>query len=264
MQEYLDFAIEIAKYAGVVIKDNFLNDSNSIEYKIDRTPVTIADKKINSYLIEKVKEKYKEHSVDGEEEKYLSNSKYVWVCDPIDGTSMYTRGIMVSVFSLALVFDGVPIVGVVYDPYLDKMYTAIKGNGAYCNDKKIHVNSKKYGEIGLSIDWCMWNNAKYDTIKLAEILREKSKMCQLGSTAHAAMLVAEGKISAEIFPGTDHGHCDIAASKLIVEEAGGKVTDFFGNDQRYDQEINGAILTNGIIHDDIIKVNKKIYKKSVN
>ena len=51
MQEYLDFAIEIAKYAGVVIKDNFLNDSNSIEYKIDRTPVTIADKKINSYLI---------------------------------------------------------------------------------------------------------------------------------------------------------------------------------------------------------------------
>ena len=193
MQEYLDFAIEIAKYAGVVIKDNFLNDNNSIEYKEDRTPVTIADKCINDYLIKRVKEKYPEHSVDGEEEKYLNSSKYVWVCDPIDGTSMYTRGIMVSVFSLALVFDGVPIVGVVYDPYLDKMYTAIKGNGAYCNNKKIHVNSKKFGELGLSIDWCMWNNAKYDTIELAKILRKNSKMCQVGSTAHAAMLVAEGK-----------------------------------------------------------------------
>ena len=129
MQEYLDFAIEIAKYAGVVIKDNFLNDNNSIEYKEDRTPVTIADKCINDYLIKRVKEKYPEHSVDGEEEKYLNSSKYVWVCDPIDGTSMYTRGIMVSVFSLALVFDGVPIVGVVYDPYQDKMYTAIKDSG---------------------------------------------------------------------------------------------------------------------------------------
>ena len=106
----------------------------------------------------------------------------------------------------------------------------------------------------------MWNNAKYDTIELAKILRKNSKMCQVGSTAHAAMLVAEGKISGEIFPGSEHGHCDIAASKLIVEEAGGKVTDFFGNDQRYDQGINGVILTNGIIHDDIIKVNKKIYK----
>lgn len=264
MKEYLDFAKGIAKYAGCVMKENFLNDLNNIEYKSDRTPVTDADKKINNYLISEVKKKYPNHSVDGEEEKYINDSNYVWVCDPIDGTSMYTRGVPVSVFSLALVIDGMPTVAVVYDPYLDKMYTAIKGEGAYCNDKRIHVNNKKYGELGLSIDWCMWNKAKYDTVELVKIMREKAKMCQLGSTAHASMLVAEGKISGEIFPGTTHGHCDIAASKLIVEEAGGKVTSFMGIDQRYDQGIDGAILTNGIIHDDIIKIIKKVYKKSVN
>ena len=74
------------------------------------------------------------------------------------------------------------------------------------------------------------------------------------------MLVARGVISAEIFPGTEHGHCDIAASKLIVEEAGGTVTDFNGDVQRYDRSINGAILTNGVIHKKLIKIIKDIYK----
>ena len=260
MQEYLEFAIDIAHYAGKIMKDNFSSEKNKIEFKEDRTPVTMADKKINNYLIEKVKEKYPNHSVDGEEEKYINDSKYVWVCDPIDGTSMYTRGVPVSVFSLALVIDGVPYVGVVYDPYLDKMYTAIKGEGAYCNNKRIYVNKKKYGELGLSIDCCMWNRAKYDTLDLIKVIRTSAKTCQIGSTAHASMLVAEGKISGEIFPGTVHGNCDIAASKLIVEEAGGIVTSFMGEDQRYDRPIDGAILTNGIIHDDIIKIIRKVYK----
>ena len=267
-EEYLEFAKDIAKYAGKIMKDYFYNKNINIIFKNDKTPVTEADKMINNYLIDKVKEKYSNHSVDGEEEKYLINSKYVWVCDPIDGTSMFTYHIPVSVFSLALVFDGQPIIGVVYDPFLDEMYTAIKGNGAYCNDKKISVNNKKFGELGCAIDYCTWYSAKYDTLKIAEEIRKDVHISQIGTVAHGCMMVATGRISGEIFPGIDHGHCDMAASKLIVEEAGGKVTNFHNQEQRYDRDIDGAIITNGVIHEDLIRIidncvfiNKKLIKK---
>ena len=112
MEEYLEFAKHVAFYAGELMKKYFDSDKE-IEYKEDRTPVTMIDKKINHYLIEQVKLNYPYHDVDGEEEKLKNGNDFVWVCDPIDGTSMYTRGIPVSVFSLALTYNGEPIVGVV-------------------------------------------------------------------------------------------------------------------------------------------------------
>ena len=261
MNEYLEFAKEIAYYAGDMMKTYFYKPDKGIIFKKDRTPVTEADQKINNYLIKKVKEKYPNHGIDGEEEKQSNNNQYIWVCDPIDGTSMFTNHIPVAVFSLALVKDGKPIIGVVYDPFLDEIYTAIKGKGAFCNDKQIHVNTLEYGKLGSSIDYDFWNNAKYDVLKLIKELSKDFRTSSIGSVAHASMLVASGKISASIFPGTDHGHCDIAASKLIVEEAGGKVTDFYGNDQRYDQNIHGAILTNRVIHDKLIDIINKTFKE---
>ena len=93
MEEYLEFAKEIAKEAKKIMKKYFNTKlSNGATYKGDKTIVTIADKEINSYLIEKVKEKYPNHSVDGEEEVF-GKSDYVWVCDPIDGTAMFARNI---------------------------------------------------------------------------------------------------------------------------------------------------------------------------
>ena len=136
-KEYLNFAKEMCSEAGKVMKKYFYQD-NGASYKGDKTIVTLADKEINHILIEKVKEKFPDHSVDGEEEKF-GKSKFVWVCDPVDGTAMYARHIPVAVFSLALVVDGVPEVGVVYDPFLDKLYSAVKGEGAYCNDEPITV-----------------------------------------------------------------------------------------------------------------------------
>lgn len=261
-KEYLEFAKGIAYYAGKIMKQYFFNENMNIEYKDDRTPVTKADKLINDYLIKQVKEKYPNHGVDGEEAKKITDNKYIWVCDPIDGTSMFTRHIPVSVFSLALVLDGQPIIGVVYDPFLDEMYTAIKDKGAFCNEKPISVNKLKYGEIGSTIDYYTWNKAKYDTLEIIKQIRGDFKISQLGSVAHASMLVANGKISGVIFPGTSHGNCDIAASKLIVEEAGGKVTNFKGESQRYDEDIDGALITNSIIHNEIAQVVNKTLIKS--
>ena len=259
MEEYLDFAIEIAKYAGEEIKSKF-SSIDSIVFKSDRTPVTEVDKNINHYLIEKVKEKYPGHSVIGEEEVSSNTSDYVWVCDPVDGTGMFTDSIPVCVFSLALVVDGEAKVGVVYDPFLDNMYTAIKGEGAYCNGEAIHVNNKHVGDLGYKVNFEMWNSAKYDTMKIAYDMLSKVRVSNIGSVARSCMAIASGKFSCDLFPGVDHGNCDIAASSLIVEEAGGKVTDFYGNTQRYDKDINGAIISNGISHNEVLEYVKKYVK----
>ena len=252
MEKYLEFAKRIAYYAGDVMREYFYKDQG-VEYKEDRTPVTIADKIINEYLISEVKKEYPDFRVIGEEESLNNNSKFAWVCDPLDGTSMFTRHVPVSVFSLALVEDGEPIVGVVYDPFLDEMYSAIKGKGAYCNDKKISVNHKRMGEVGCSIDYCMWGGAKYDTLKIIKKIRSILKTGSTGSVAHSCMLVASGRISGLIFPGTIHGECDIAASKLIVEEAGGITSNFHGESQRYDQDIDGFIATNKEVNEELMK-----------
>ena len=96
-QEYLNFAKDIALYAGKVMMDYYQKDI-ALNYKEDRTPVTEVDKKINHYLIEQVSSKYPDHSVLGEEEKFIKESDYVWVCDPIDGTGMYVNHVPIFVF----------------------------------------------------------------------------------------------------------------------------------------------------------------------
>lgn len=256
-QEYLDFAKKIALYAGKIMLD-YYNDEIDINYKEeDKTVVTIVDKKINSYLIEKVKEKYAGHGVIGEEESYNKKASYVWVCDPLDGTNMYVNHIPVFMFSLALVYDAEPIVGVTYNPSESKMYTAIKGGGAYCNDIKIHVNNKKFGDYGYKTNVEIFNNEIIDEVSLIKELKNKSKVCSIGSVVRSSMAIAEGKFSCDIFPGSTHGNCDIAASYLIVTEAGGKVTNLYGEHQRYDEGIKGAIITNGVSHNQILEITQK-------
>lgn len=260
MEEYLNFAVDIAKYAGEKIRNNFLK-VDKINFKADKTVVTEIDKDINHYLIEKVREVYPEHSVIGEEEVDVHSGDYVWVCDPVDGTGMFTDGVPVSVFSLALVVDGEVQVGVVYDPYLDRMYTAIKGKGAYCNEEKISVNNLHLGDLGYRINYEMWNNSKFDTMFIARDLLDQARVSAIGSVARSCMAIASGYFSCDLFPGMEHGNCDLAASSLIVEEAGGRVTDFYGNKQRYDKDINGAIISNGVSHDEILSKVKQYVKK---
>ena len=196
-----------------------------------------------------------------EEEKFIKESDYVWVCDPIDGTGMYVNHVPVFVFSLALVYHGEPIVGVVYNPSEDKLYTAIKNEGAYCNDIKIHVNNKKLGDLGYKTNVEIFNNDIIDEVSLIKELKSTSKFSSIGSVARSSMAIAEGAFSCDIFPGTKHGNCDIAASYLIVTEAGGKVTDLYGEEQRYDKAIKGAIISNGISHEEILKIVKKYVLK---
>ena len=259
MEKYLDFAKNIAYKAKEIIFKYF-NDDKSIDYKNDNTIITIADNEINKYLIEQVKLKFPTHSVDGEEDSF-GKSNYVWVCDPIDGTAMYARNIPTAVFSLALVENGNPILGLIYDPFTDNMYSAIKGQGAYKNDLKINVNNLELDDIKSVAHYDMWPNSEYNIYDVIKELGKKTYFVSIGSIARASMCVASGDFTLAIFPGTKHKNCDIAAVKIIVEEAGGKITDLFGNDQKYDSDINGAIISNRKVHNEVINTIKKHLKK---
>ncbi len=255
---YLDFAKSIALYAGTVMQKYFRED-NGATYKGDNTIVTLADKEINTYLIEKVKEKFPTHSVDGEEEQF-GKSDYVWVCDPVDGTAMFARHIPVAVFSLALVVRGTPQIAVVYDVFTNSMYCAIKGEGAYKNGEKISVNNFKLEDKQSVANFDAWPTAEYNVYDVVKELGKKTYFTNIGSVIRACLCVATGEFTLAIFPGTKHKNCDIAAVKVIVEEAGGTVTNFFGQNQRYDKSIKGAVLSNGKVHEEVLEVIRKYNK----
>ena len=256
--EYLEFAKLLAEDAGTIMKKYFGNNPDH-RFKDDNTIVTIADEEINALVIERVGDTYPEHKVDGEEASTESNSSFVWACDPIDGTNPFAMGLPVSVFSLALVVEGVPEVGVIYAPFSQRLYTATKNGGAYVNGIPAFVNKRGLEKKSrVNVDW--WNDADYDVMTVMHQIAYETGVYVLcpGSTTHAAALVAGGEFVASVFPGTKGKNVDIAAAKVIVEEAGGRVTDLFGSEQRYDQDINGAIVSNGIVHDEIVERMKQL------
>lgn len=250
--EYLDFAKKISYKAKEIIL-KYYNAEDKISYKDDNTVVSIADRKINEYLIEQVKKKFPTHSVDGEEESF-GKSDFVWVCDPIDGTAMYVRGIPVATFSLALVYKKEPIIGVVYDPFNDDLYTATKNKGAYKNNEKISVNNYSLIDKESIGHFDMFPKSEYDLYDCIRELNKKSYFVSIGSIVRAGVSVAEGKFTCAIFPGTIHKNCDIAALKVIVEEAGGVVKGINGLEQDYSKDINGAIISNKKVYPELLEI----------
>ncbi len=259
-EKYLEFAKSVALGAGEITMKYFsASADNGADYKADNTIVTIADKEINAYLVSRVKEAFPDHAVDGEEEGF-GKSRMTWVCDPIDGTAMYARRIPVSVFSLALVEDGESVVGVIYDAFGGNMYTALKGGGAYRNGVKISVQDSGFANMKTIANLDCWPDAEYALAPAYADIMKKMYTVNLGSVIRAASYVADGNFALAVYPGTLHKNCDIAAAKVIVEEAGGKVTDLFGNEQRYDTDINGAVISNGIIHKEVLDIIAKHVK----
>ncbi len=253
--EHLDFAKALAHEAGEIMRKYFLHTER--EWKADQTPLTIADTTINRLVIERIAERFPEHSVLGEEESAMKDSQYTWVCDPVDGTMPYSHGLPISTFSLALCDDGVPIVGVVYDPFMDRLFWAKRGGGAFCNDNKLHVNNSGFENALIAVDAFPSTKPVVDAdASIRDVLASKhAKTVTLWSAVLPACLVAQGDFSASML--NTNQPQDPAAIKVIVEEAGGKVTDLFGNDQRYDQLTKGFIASNGVLHDELVAIIKK-------
>ncbi|KXK26935.1 MAG: Inositol-1-monophosphatase [candidate division WS6 bacterium OLB20] len=139
--DYLENAIEIARMAGTVMKELQSVEIHT-DWKADGTPLTEADTRINRMVIEEISRRFPDHGVLGEEESSETDREFVWVCDPIDGTIPYSHGLTISTFSLALVRNGMPVTGVVFDPFQDRLYAAEKDAGTTANGVKVQVNNR--------------------------------------------------------------------------------------------------------------------------
>jgi myo-inositol-1(or 4)-monophosphatase len=252
MEKYLTLAKEIADEATTIALKYF---SFEIEgtWKADNTPLTEADTAINSLVIQKIKERYPDHDVQGEEESSeQSDARYVWVCDPIDGTMPYSLGLPMFTFSLALVdrTDGQPILGLVNDPVMKNMYWATKGSGAFRNGQKITVStSESLKNTYLNLEGRGSGTISKENI-IHAVRNEGGKTMVLLSFIYGGIQVANGKFSGAIFLNPP-AH-DVATLKIITEEAGGKATDIYGNERRYDEDGNGFVASNGILHQQIL------------
>ncbi|MDE1850606.1 MAG: inositol monophosphatase [Candidatus Micrarchaeota archaeon] len=251
------FALSLAREAGQIIKENFasgLRFGMESKQKVDKTLVTKTDTDINDLVIKAVKKEFPDHDILGEEKSDVKKkSKYTWVCDPLDGTSIFTYGIPLSVFSLALVRDGVPVTGVVNHPYMNQIFSAEIHGGAYLNGNPISVSKSTTLERS-AVGMAYWRSAQIDIDPLYhKLYKAGANILQLGSIAYMGALVSNASIVASIHP-ADMPY-DSAALKVIIEEANGKVTDLYGNEQSYDGAIKGCIMSNGsLIHDELVRL----------
>ncbi len=254
----LDFAKELAIEAGGIMRRYFRAEDIDTTFKDDNTPVTVADTTINNLVIEKVKEQFPGYGVIGEEESFESKGDFVWVLDPIDGTMPFSLGIPVSTFSLALVHrsNGQPVVAVAYDPQLDHLYSATKGQGAVLNDAKILTSKsstieKQYVVVG---GGSLQDGVPYFSAgKCTTLAREVAgaRVFNFYSFVYSAMKVASGDLVAAIM--RYGAPWDAAGAALIAQEAGAVVTDFEGKNRRYDEWGAGCVVAaNQAIHDEMM------------
>ena len=257
--EQKKFALELAQEAGEIMFTYFRSGFQEREWKSDDTPVTIADKQINEYVQGQIAQNFPNHGFIGEEGSDYNRQEYTWVCDPIDGTRSFARGIPVSTFSLALLKDGQPILGVVYQPFLSEMYSATLGGGALRNKQPIHVSTLADvdKEVAIACPAHKISAPHKIDAKIEALALSGANAYNYGSAAYNAVLVAAGSVEGTIFPWKN---CwDVAAAKIIIEEAGGKTSDVFGNPQQYNQQIQGFIGSNGLLHEKFILSNVDCY-----
>ncbi len=247
MNEELEFAVRLAREAGKLMKQNFSIGMKK-EWKADETPLTVTDTAINTLVLSAIQEKYPTHSFIGEEGSRVIESEYTWVCDPIDGTMPFSHGYPTFAFSLALVKNGESILGVIYDPICDRLVSAEKGKGAFLNGGKISVS--KVSEINRKSFISLHGEQDRLSVVREQLVAKGCRIPKLYSTVYSGMLVAMGEFAAEIF--AYKTVWDAAAVKIIVEEAGGTVTNLLGEEQRYDQPINGFIASNGVVHQQLV------------
>lgn len=237
--QYLEVAIELAKKAGSVIRDN-LTIGREKTWKSDHTPVTEIDEQINQLVLDTIHTKFPKHSILAEEGSDMSRShEYVWVCDPIDGTFPFMHGIPLSTCIITLVKYGDPVCGVIYDPFMDRLFSAQKGGGAFLNGAKI-ITAAEVQLDGAIIGTCNWkDNIESLSPVIEKLTLNRMQVHNYGSIAYMDALVACGEFAGVIFPGKSPH--DSAAAKIIVEEAGGVFSSLTGEIDRYDQPVHGHI-----------------------
>jgi myo-inositol-1(or 4)-monophosphatase len=249
--DYRSIACELARQAGTIMLDN-LKLGMTKDWKEDNTPLTTSDMAINDLVINTISGHFPDHAVLGEEGSHNleSTSEFTWVLDPIDGTIPFSHGVPIFAFSLALTKNGIPILGVVYDPIMDRLVVGEKGKGTTLNGVPVHTsNAATVNQTLIEVQSWRGYSRNLNSLKNT-IIEQGGQATTICSVIYAGMLVAIGEYGGVIFSGTKPW--DAASIAIIVEEAGGLATDLDGNDQRYDTPMNGVVISNGHLHQTLL------------
>ena len=248
-----DLAIEASKQIGKILKTGF-GTILKIKDKKDKSLVSNIDLKAERTIIQLVKQYYPMDGILSEESKeQTSKSGYKWIIDPLDGTHNYIHKIDIFGTSIALTFEEKVILGIIYIPSLNELYIAQKDKGAYLNGKKIKVSTRNLTETTLIFDSSIRHRKKAMLGCLNNVVDKVFNIRMFGSTARSLSYIAEGKVDLEIE--YNDKVWDFAAGLLLIEEAGGKVTDLEG--KKWSLNPNGYIASNGIIHEQVLNIIKK-------
>lgn len=218
--------------------------------------VTGVDLAVQTYIQGRLCEMYPDIQFMGEEgeKSKIDFSGKIWILDPIDGTSNLIHHLNMSAVSLALVENNKAVFGVVYNPFTDEMFWAEKGAGAYYNGKPIHVSDKKtVKESFVSVGTSPYDEdlREKSLIVIANLLRNCTDIRRMGAAALDLSYIAMGKF--DCFYEEILRPWDYAAGAIIIEEAGGKITDLEGNALSYEKS-RGILASNGYTHEELQKL----------
>jgi histidinol-phosphatase len=245
MDRRLEVAIAAAKAAGEVAL-RYFRTSLQVERKADRSPVTVADREAEQRAVEILRAAFPEHGILGEEFGEQSGSGGRWIIDPIDGTKSFIRGIPFFATLIALEEDGEITTGAVYAPALDDLLYAQAGHGAFDRHGRLRVSSIDslsramlvFGGAGVLRSRGYW--PAYERL-VDRSARQRAYGDYFGYT-FIARGQAEAMVDVNLKP------WDLAALKIIIEEAGGRFTDFQGRATAFG---GNAIASNGLVHEEI-------------
>jgi myo-inositol-1(or 4)-monophosphatase len=246
-------AIRAVRESGKIQKE-WLGRDKRIEFKGAINLVTEVDKRCEQRIVEIIKKAFPQHNILTEETLMPElPSPFRWIVDPLDGTTNYAHGYPCFCTSIALELEGEIVLGSVYDPLLDELFTAQQGKGAFLNNERISVSATEQltnALICTGFPYDLRESPENNLDHFNLFFMEARAIRRDGSAALDLCYVAAGRFDGfwelKLYP------WDVAAGKLLVEEAGGKVSDFRGGPLAiYGQEI---LATNGRIHEKMIGV----------
>jgi len=257
MNQFLGTAIEAAREAGAIILSGHARPKEII-YKGDVDLVTETDRKSEGAIVARLRRDFPQHAIVAEEGtgKDSSTSSFIWYVDPLDGTTNFAHGYPCFAVSIGLFRDGKPLVGVVFNPVTNELFYASQGDGAYLNQKPIHVSSVNTLAASL-VSTGFPVHKRADNLNIHyywEFTLRSHGVRRDGAASMDLCSVACGRF--EAFWEFGLKSWDTAAGMLIVTEAGGKVSDIAG--APYQPGGPSVLVTNGLVHDEVKQVAAEI------
>jgi myo-inositol-1(or 4)-monophosphatase len=259
-KEFLDVAVKSAMEGGKIISEGFGRDSvdKKIELKGFADPVTLYDKLSEEAIVRIINSRYPAHSILTEENLSVDKGSDIkWIIDPIDGTVNFTHKIPYVAVCVAVEIEKKIVAGVIYNPVLQELYTASLGDGAFLNGNPIQVsNISNPGKSMIVTGFPYRKGGRMNELmrSMEVIVRDFEAFRRLGSAAMDLAYVACGRCDAFYEEGLKPW--DMAAGYIIVREAGGVVTNYYGGD--FDVYQKTIIASNGRIHERMVEILKEV------